>query len=429
MKYYCLGLGVLVFVCVGCVNLPDGQQITRKNTYQAPPPQMLNRPGPMVDGPGPGVLGMMAPQKPRNYATTTTQVRFLSPQGMHIGWKTPQGYAINQVVAPGRYNFGQGATFRLKLTHVPGREGLVLYPTLQVYPAHPTTDPYLAHNSVPIELTEEDLDQIESNNFVTKVIYLPDAEYQELAIAGVETLVSTRLDPGVDPVAEADRRGTIMAVLRVGNMDLEMPGQAGGQPNDLPPAEAARAARGGIQQTSYQAADGANGQHVPPMPIAHSGQSAAFGPMGPMIAGVGSAPGGPTHGGQPWGMPMTSTPIGLPGPPHLPYGRPASLKSHTVVNDTEMDLGKPVDHFVARVRHNPGLRMPHPVREVQYTENHPNFGPGEVSIPAWAKPQEPPQPGPYGPGGYGPGAGFGPGPGGFPGGGYPVPPQGGMMQQ
>ena len=56
------------------------------------------------------------------------------------------------------------------------------------------------------------------------MIYLPDPKNQELAIAGVETIVSTRLDPGVDPVAEADRRGTIMVVLRLGNMDLEMPG-------------------------------------------------------------------------------------------------------------------------------------------------------------------------------------------------------------
>ncbi|MEZ6047682.1 MAG: hypothetical protein R3C11_19305 [Planctomycetaceae bacterium] len=78
------------------------------------------------------------------------------------------------------------------------------------------------HNTIPIELNDEDLAQIESNNFVTKVIYLPEPKYQELAIAGVETLVSTRLEPGVDPVAEADRRGTILAVFRVGNKDLEM---------------------------------------------------------------------------------------------------------------------------------------------------------------------------------------------------------------
>src|SRR3954451_6843136 len=133
------------------------------------------------------------------------------------------GWPKGRPPPPPRHNFRQGATYRLKLNRVPGREGLTLYPSLQVYPAAPPTDAYLSHDAVPVEITDEDLDQVESNNFVTKVIYLPDPRYQELAVAGVATLVSTKLEPGVDPVAEADRRGTILVVLRMGNMDLEMP--------------------------------------------------------------------------------------------------------------------------------------------------------------------------------------------------------------
>ena len=57
---------------------------------------------------------------------------------------------------------------------------------------------------------------------MTKVIYLPDPKYQELAVAGVETLVSTRLEPGVDPILEADKRGTILLIVRLGAIDLEM---------------------------------------------------------------------------------------------------------------------------------------------------------------------------------------------------------------
>ena len=211
MKYYFLALGTLVVVCVGCA--ADGQQVIKKGQYHAPPAAMMQRPGPMVDGPGPGVLPMLAPPPMSAYAARTSQVRFVGPAGMKVGWQVAEGYAENQITAPGRYNFNQGATYRLKLSHIPGRSIPALYPSLQVYPSHPTTDAYLSHNSIPLEITPEDLDQVESNNFVTKVIYLPDEKFQELAIAGVETLVSTRLDPGVDPVAEADRRGTIMAVF------------------------------------------------------------------------------------------------------------------------------------------------------------------------------------------------------------------------
>ena len=88
----------------------------------------------------------------------------------------------------------------------------------------PRTEAFLAHNAIPVQFTEEDFDQVLTGNFVTKVIYLPDPEYQELALAGVETLVSTRLDPGVDPIVEADRRGAILAIVRLGNKDLQMPG-------------------------------------------------------------------------------------------------------------------------------------------------------------------------------------------------------------
>ena len=103
-----------------------------------------------------------------------------------------------------------------------------LYPTIEVAPSTPATDAYLTHNPIPVQFTAEDFDQVvDGGNFVTKVIYLPDPKYQELAIAGVETLVSTRLEPGVDPILEADKRGTILLIVRLGAIDLEMP-TAGG---------------------------------------------------------------------------------------------------------------------------------------------------------------------------------------------------------
>ena len=383
MKYYFLALGTIIFVCVGCAL--DGQQVVDKGESYAPPAQMLAHPGPMVDGPGPGVMPMLAPPPHRTFATQTTQLRFVGPQAMQVGWQIGATYAENQLTVPGRYNFNQGVTYRLKLTGIPGRDSLILYPTLQVYPSHPTTDAYLAHNSVPLEITDEDLDQVEANNFVSKVIYLPDPRFQELAIAGVETLVSTRLDPGVDPVAEADRRGTIMAVLRIGNMDMEMPGQSAG-PNAL------RLPYGAVQQLSHRV-DGDQGMHVPPMPIS-IGQPAA-GVPGPMMMGAAHGPGQPPYnpisgvaGAPQWGTPVTSTPIGLPGPPHLPLGGPVSLKSHTMRNLTKQEYPKPVDHFLYDVEHKPGLSVPKPVKHVEYTEEHPTFRPGRVSYPKYALPQQ-----------------------------------------
>jgi hypothetical protein len=319
-------------------------------------------------------------------AGRNTQVQFVDPPGMQIGWQIREGYAENQLVSGGgRYNFRQGATYRLKLKNIPNREGLTLYPTLQVYPAHPTTDAYLSHNSVPMELSDEDLDQVESNNFVTKVIYLPDPRFQDLAVVGLaETLVSTRLEPGVDPVAEADRRGTIMLVMRMGNMDMEMPAGSGGN------ADSAMW-QGGVSPASFAKVDGEKGQHVPPMPIGPAGNGSLNMP-GPMMMAGSGRPGMPTPspvagmGAIPaWGQPMTSTPIGLPGPPHLPFGRRASLKSHTIRNRTKVNLPKPVDHLLIDVSHEPGISMPAPVKYIEYKEKHPVYSPGEMSHPAWSR--------------------------------------------
>jgi hypothetical protein len=171
----------------------------------------------------------------RRFMSTKSQIYFLDPNGMQIGWQSSVGpndertYLPAQLTVPARYNFKQGFIYRLKITNIPGRTAVALYPTLEVAPTTPVTDAYLAHNAIPVQFTAEDFDQVvDGGNFVTKVIYLPDPKYQELAVSGVETLVSTRLEPGVDPILEADKRGTILLIVRLGAIDLEMPGSAGG---------------------------------------------------------------------------------------------------------------------------------------------------------------------------------------------------------
>jgi hypothetical protein len=172
----------------------------------------------------------MGAQNGRRFVTTRSQIYFLDPNGLQIGWQNGTGptgertYLPAQLTVPARYNFNQGFIYRLKISNIPGRYGVSLYPTIEVAPTTPATDAYLAHNAIPLQFTSEDFDQvIDGGNFVTKVIYLPDPKYQELAISGVETLVSTRLEPGVDPILEADKRGTILLILRLGAIDLESP--------------------------------------------------------------------------------------------------------------------------------------------------------------------------------------------------------------
>lgn len=296
-----------------------------------PPAQQLMHPGPGVDGPGPGV---MMYQPPVPMPATTTQVAFAGPEGMALAWDitAPGAFDSEPLIAPGRYNFPQAAIYRLKLHNIPGRPGVELYPTLELGPTMPRTQAFLAHNAVPVAFTDEDFDQVLSGNFVTKVIYLPDPEFQELALAGVETLVSTRLDPGVDPIVEADRRGSIMAIIRMGNKDLEIPGQGG--PMGM---------AGGI--------DPATG--CPLAPGAHGAVPAAY------VSGVTTPQ---------WGMPMCGTPIGLVGPPSVPLGGPAGLRKHTMVNHTCVDIPEPNKHVRIDVRQDPGMSYPKPANHAWIVE-------------------------------------------------------------
>jgi hypothetical protein len=210
---------------------------------------------------------------------------------MNVAWFSPtpdgKGGFANKVVAPGRYNFLQAAIYRLKLSNIPNRRGLELYPTLEVVPANMRTATFLAHSAVPVTFTDDDFEQVVAGNFLVKVVYLPDPQYQDLATTGPDEVVSSRLEPGVDPIAEARRRGSILLVVRLGNIDLESPNTpAMDAPNPF------------IRQTMPQAPPG-NGLMAPGLPHAV-----------PMI------PSGQPHGLQP--IPQDGG-ANMSGPEGSPY--------------------------------------------------------------------------------------------------------------
>jgi len=303
--------------------------------------------------PGGGILpsaGMLPAVPP------TLQVTLAQPEGMQVRYDATGsgGFDSEPLVVPARQNFPQGGLYRLKLTNIPAREGVELYPTVELAYANPRTGAYLAHNSVPLQFTEEDFDQVLTGNFVTKVIYLPDPDFQGPALAGIDTLVSTRLDPGIDPIVEADRRGSILAIIRLGDKDIEMSGS-----NEmLSTGGAMRAPLAGLPAAFAPAMTEGCG-NCP-------GNGAAMPPALPgMISGVTTPQ---------YGMPMSATPIGLPGPPHIPMGHPAGLKKHVMRNHTSINIPRPVEKVKMNVRQQPGMSYPNPVSRVRITEQ--NIHPG-----------------------------------------------------
>jgi hypothetical protein len=314
--------------------------------HNLPPAQRLMEPGPGVGGPGPGVIPPVPMPMPRMLpmATPVPTVQFLfqGPVAMQANWDvTGIGrFDSEPLILPGRVSFPQGQMFRLKLTNIPlpNREGMELYPTIEVASVTPRTAAFLEHNAVPIQFTPDDFEQVAAGNFVTKAIYLPNPEYQLPSVAGVDTIISTRLDQGVDPIVEADRRGSILAVIRVGNKVLEP------------------VASGAVAQSHFG--------------TAMVGYPSYYRPMGsgmhPFVSGVNSPQ---------YGMPRSGTPIGLVGPPHIPMGGPAGLTSHVMKNHSYYNVPSPNRRFTVNVRQIPGYSVPAAPSRVRIREQsfHPTL--------------------------------------------------------
>ena len=241
---------VLMIAIMGLA-LPETAEAQYRGLRQSVP-YSVNSPifGPRqgaVVGPGPGVL---APGETGYGANLrggvanvggmrqmpTSQLRFVGPEEMTVHWDVfmPGTFDSEGKICPFSQNFMQGAIYRLRLTNIPARPEKVYYPTIEVAATMARSQAFLAHNSIPVEFTDNDFDQVDSGNFVTKVIYLPDPEFQGLAMAGVGTLVNTQLEPGADPITEADNRGSILAIIRLGNKDLSEPDAAGNAMMGMP---------------------------------------------------------------------------------------------------------------------------------------------------------------------------------------------------
>jgi hypothetical protein len=311
--------------------------------------------GPMVafGPPPPGVVagvGALTGHGPNRFASQRTEVRFISPSNMKISWYAPSAdgksaFTTSAIEVPGRYNFSQAAIYRLKLSDIPNRPGLDLYPTLEVVPVNNKTATFLAHSAVPVAFTEDDFEQVASGNYVVKVIYLPDPQFQDLASVGADVVVSSQLEPGVDPIAEACKRGSILLVIRLGNIDLELPNTP---PMDAPspfqhPQPAMPPQMGGLGMMGPgQAGPGPMvpygmagpgrtfpNPYAPRSPAGPAAPQPPNGPMGP--SGFKVTPNGPVGPNGPLGggMPPSQLPpgqslppgFGSPIPPQQPSGQ------------------------------------------------------------------------------------------------------------
>jgi hypothetical protein len=164
---------------------------------------------------------------PKAIATpiSRTHVRFAQPTGMRVTWIwdryiVKEEDPLPEIEVPGGVELEQGKTYLLKLTNIPGKPGLEVYPTLQVVPAdNPRTAEFLAHGSVPLAFSDDDFKQIRASNAFVKVVYLPRQDSDHTDYIAPCQLRSIGLGPHADAISEASRKGDVLLVIRFGNME------------------------------------------------------------------------------------------------------------------------------------------------------------------------------------------------------------------
>lgn len=148
--------------------------------------------------------------KPQS-APKVIQVRIAQPLGMTIALWPELGPKDNVVSAeaPGRLTLEQGKRSRLKLSGVPNRPGVELFPSVDVPRLAATAQEFVTSSAIPIDFTDEDFDTADKGGVTTKIVFLEK---------GRPTTLISHDGKARSLVEEASQRGTVLAVVRLGNI-------------------------------------------------------------------------------------------------------------------------------------------------------------------------------------------------------------------
>ncbi len=168
-------------------------------------------------------LDLKSATSPPRFAGTV-QVTFEQKQFGKVQWLAGPGGMMVNGFGKGQINTPYGSTTNLRLTGIPGKEDAAVLLRLDIpersaveKSRHGLTKQIelLAHNAIPLQVSDDDLEQVLSGNVVTKAIYIPYDLSSVTSPSLFSDVASTRLNPGVDPIKKASESGTVVAVVRL----------------------------------------------------------------------------------------------------------------------------------------------------------------------------------------------------------------------
>lgn len=164
----------------------------------------------------PGVIAQEQLLRHAGMAGYYQAIELIPPDGAQVSIIDHGG---TQPAPPGRTLVGMqlGYVYSIKLTQLPNREGVEVFPTIEVinriFPPEGTKTRF----PVPVEITEEDIAQALSGLFVTRIVYLEDSDRAFPVADDPQRQRSIDVSPSEDPLHVADRLGRPMVIVRLGS--------------------------------------------------------------------------------------------------------------------------------------------------------------------------------------------------------------------
>lgn len=163
----------------------------------------------------PGAIGSMQLARGGPVVGFFQPVELRAPSGTSISLAEEGGFTQLQP-APLKAGLLIGQVYRLRVTGIPLRPGMEVFPTVEVIDRLYAPRGQERRFPIVVELSEEDLSLALAGKFVTRVIYLEDP-HTALPVPEDPSRQSWfEAGPGHDPLAVADELGRPMAILRMG---------------------------------------------------------------------------------------------------------------------------------------------------------------------------------------------------------------------
>lgn len=163
----------------------------------------------------PGAIGSVRLQRGGPLPCYFQPVEIRAPEGAQVSIASQGQFGVPQST-PLHLGLLIAPVYRLKVSNIPGHEGLEVFPTIEVidrvYPPRGQERRF----PIPIELNADDIELALDGKYVTRVIYLEDPEMALPVAEGRQDQHWYDAGPGVNPLQEADRWGRPLAIVRIG---------------------------------------------------------------------------------------------------------------------------------------------------------------------------------------------------------------------